>query len=430
MAMIQNTRRWRVLATAVFLAAAIALAIWLFLALGVPPRTVTLATGPEGGSYAAIGESYRTILALSGFELRLVPTAGDVENLAKLRDARSGVSAGFVIAGLAEAQDASGLESLGTIAYEPFWLFERTSKRGILADGLAGKRVSFGQEGSGTRAMARKLLALAGIDTRTSEMLDLTPAEAAERLVRGDLDAVALVADWDSPAVRRLVASPQVSLIDFRRADAWVALNPNLSKLVLPAGVGDLAANRPPADVTLIAPKASLVVRGDLHKNAQYLLLDAASRVHSRPGIFHLPGAFPGAESIDFPLSDEAVNFYKSGRPFLHRHLPFWAAVRLEGLLILLIPVLGLVVPLVRLFPGVYRGMIQRRIAALYGGLKLVELEIEANDGEGMRADMLRRLDDIERRANRLRVPLRHSQMLYTLKSHIRLVRDRVVGTR
>jgi len=52
--------------------------------------------------------------------------------------------------------------------------------------------------------------------------------------------------------------------------------------LVLPAGVVDLSTNRPPADVVLLAPKASLAVRADLHSALQYLLLDAAVQIHSQ----------------------------------------------------------------------------------------------------------------------------------------------------
>ncbi|HUL59111.1 MAG TPA: TAXI family TRAP transporter solute-binding subunit [Anaeromyxobacteraceae bacterium] len=422
--------RSRPLLLALATAALFAIGILLLLTRGAPPRSITLATGPPGGSYATLGERYRAILAASGVELRLVSSAGDAENLAKLRDARSGVSAGFAIAGLVHAQEAPELESLGTIAYEPFWLFERSGSRGMAVEGLAGKRLALGAEGSGTRAMARKLFALAQIDTRAAEVLALPPADAAERILRGEIDAMALVADWDSPVVRRLVAAPEVSLVSFRRADAFVALEPELTKVVLPTGVGDLVANRPPGDVVLIAPKASLVVRSELHEAIQYLLLDAASRIHSRPGIFHAAGAFPAAESIDFPLTDEAVHFYKTGRPFLQRYLPFWGAVLAERLLILLIPLIGIALPLARLLPGAYRFLMERRVIALYRGLKLVETEIEDGGAEETRADVLRRLDDLERSAGRLRVPLRFSQTLYTLKQHIRLVRDRLAGGR
>ena len=55
---------------------------------------------------------------------------------------------------------------------------------------------------------------------------------------------------------------------------------PHLSKVQLPMGVANLALNRPSQDVTLVAPKAQLVVRSDLHPALQYLLIDAAERIH------------------------------------------------------------------------------------------------------------------------------------------------------
>jgi len=414
--------------SATVIAIAVAIGVWSVIAGGIPPRTVTLATGPETSAYAQIGERYRAILDRSGVALRLQPTAGSVENLARLRDPRSGVSAGFVIAGLSGAKEASELETLGTIYYEPLWVFEGASASGLAVEGLAGKRMSFGGEGSGTRALTNDLLALEGIETGRATLLDLPPAEAVDRLLRRDVDAVALVDSWDSPLIRRLVAAPEISLVTFPRADALVALRPHLNKLILPTGVGDLAANRPPRDVVLIAPKASLVIRRDLHEAIQFLLLDAAAQIHSGPGIFHRAGTFPAAESIDFPLSGEAVRFYKSGRPFLQRYLPFWLAVLTERLLLLLVPLVGIVLPLFRVVPDAYRAMVERRIIALYGELKMLETELEARGPGASRGELIPRLDALERRAAQLRVPLRFSQMLYTLKVHIALVRDRLAS--
>jgi TRAP-type uncharacterized transport system substrate-binding protein len=426
MAAFKNVLQPRLILFAIAAVATIGVVVWS-MAGGVPPRKVEMATGPEGGSYAEFGQRYRAILARSGVNLELVPTAGATENLAKLRDARSGVSAGFVMAGLPGARDSSELETLGSIAYEPVWLFERASERGVTFAGLAGKRLSLGGEGSGTRVMALMLLALAGGDISKANLLDLSPAEAAERLLRGDIDVVALVESWDSPVVRQLIAAPDIALITFRRADAFVALTPHLAKLVLPEGAGNLAANRPPKDVVLIAPKASLVVRRDLHEAIQFLLVEAASQIHSRPGIFHAAGAFPAAESIDFPLSSEAARFYKSGRPLLHRYLPFWMAVLSERLLVLLIPLVALVLPLVRVVPSAYRGLMQQRITALYGELKMLETELDVR-GPAASADLITRLDALDLRAARLHVPLSFAQMLYTLKAHIRLVRERLAS--
>ncbi len=418
----------RFLALAAAVSALVILAVGMLVVLGAPPRTVTLATGPAGSAYAAIGERYRAILARSGIALKLVPTAGDAENLAKLVDPRSGVGAAFVISGLPGARDVSGLVSLGSIAFEPLWLFERATSRGIAVEGLAGKRISLDLVGSGTQALVERIFQLTGLGVSGAELLRLAPDEAAERLLRGELDVMALLADWDSPVVRRLVADRRVSVVSYRRADALVALNPDLRRLTLPAGTGDFAGGRPPDDVTLVAPKASLLVREDLHDAVQYLLIDAASKVHAQPGIFHRAGEFPAAETIEFPLSDEATRFYKSGRPFFQRHLPFWAAVLVERLLFLLVPLIGVLIPVVNGLGGAYRSFMQQRILALYGELRLAEQALEASGPQGERAGLLRRLEDLERRTGRLRVPVQFSQMVYTLKDHIQAVRGRLAG--
>ncbi len=420
-------RRVRVARFLIALAAALGLgaAAWFVLASGIPPRTVVMATGPEGGAYAEFGPRYRALLRRSGVDLRLVPTAGAVENLARLRDPRSGVSVGFVMAGLAGAQ-GNGLLSLGTIAYEPFWLFERAAGRGIAAEGIVGKRVSISPEGSGTRALALEIVSLLGADRRASGLLGLQPREAADRLLRGEIDALALVASWDAPLVRQLAASPEVSLVAFPRADALVALRPYLNKVVLPRGVADLSRDLPPHDVVLLAPKASLVVRDDLHPAIQYLLLQAASQIHSGPGIFHRAGTFPAAEAIDVPLSDNAVRYHASGQPFLQRYLPFWLWVLAERLLVVLVPLLGVAYPLFRIGPGVYQALMQRRIVVVYGELKVLETELESRPAGASAADLVGRLDALEARAGHLRLPLQYQQMLYTLKTHIQLVRDRL----
>ena len=391
-----------------------------------PPRTLVMATGPEGSADALFGERYRAILARSGVDLRLHTTAGALENLARLRNPGSGVSVGFVQAGTTSAAESPGLASLGTVFYEPLWLFHRRPTPGQDLADLRGKRLSIGPEGSGTRVLAKRLLALRGIDERTAEMLALPPEEAADALVRGQIDLAAILTSWDAPVVRQLLAAPGIELAGFPRADAHLALNPYLSKLVLPAGVADLARDIPPADVVLLAPKASLVVRKDLHPALQYLLLEAAFEIHSPPGLFHRAGEFPAPEAIDLPLGADARQFYKSGRPFLQRYLPFWVAALAERLLILLVPLLAVVYPLLRSLPGLYGWAVRRRVFSLYRDLKLIELATEGLPVGEEAGGLAARLDELETRASRLRVPQTYAWLAYTLRHHIRLVRERL----
>ena len=401
--------------------------IWVALVLlqPAPPRTVVMTTGPAGSPYAEFGSQYRDILAREGIELRLSPSAGAVENLARLQDPRAGVSVGFVQGGIKLPQQSQELASLGTISYEPLWFFYRDVEMGRMLEGLRGKRISIGAEGSGGRALASELLRRNGIDRNLAEWLPYAPQEAEEKMLAGEIQAVFMVAAWESPVVRRLLIADDVQLASFPRADAYVALYPYLNKLVLPAGVGDLAKNRPPTDTLLLAPKASLAVRSDLHPAIQYLLLDAAQEIHGKPGIFQRAGEFPAAESVDLPLSDNARQFYKSGRPFLQRYLPFWLAVLVGRLLVVLIPVAGVLYPLLRLMPALYVFAMRRRIFRLYRELKLLEAELDRRGAQGDVTDLAARLDRLEERAGHFRLPAAFAGMLYTLRDHIGLVRLR-----
>jgi TRAP-type uncharacterized transport system substrate-binding protein len=425
------TTRWRLAAAAAVPCALVAFAWWLSgIWSPTPPRSLTLATGPDGGASAVIARGYVESLARAGVEVRLRATAGSVENLALLRDPGSGVGAGFLQAGITDAASAPDLVSLGTVFYEPLWLFRGAHDA---ADGPAafkGKRIAIGPEGSGSRVLAMRLLARLGIDEGSATLLPLSALAAADALAGGTVDLAAVVTSWEAPVVRRLATSPGIELVGFPRADAHVAHNPFLCKVVVPAGVVDLERNIPPADVVLVAPKTSLAVRRELHPALQYLLLDAASELHSRPGLFNRAGEFPAAEAIDLPLAEGARQFYKTGRPFLQRHLPFWLAALTERLLFLLVPLLGVVVPLFRWVPGLYAWNIRRRVFNLYIQLRLIEMEAEALPAGSDTTDLTARLDALEARAGHLRVPKFHASIAYTLRHHVRLVRERVAARR
>lgn len=421
------SKRLRLVLLALGACAFAALAWWLSGILSpTPPRSLTIATGPQGSAYAVVAQRYREILARTGVDLRLRPTAGSVENLALLRDPRSGVSAAFLQGGLAVAADAPELVSLGTLFYEPVWLFRRATGRPTGADTLCGKRLAIGQDGSGTRLLALRLLGFAGIDERNAVLLPLGPQDAADALVTGSIDAAVIVASWHAPSVQRLLAAPGIEVISFARADAQVARNPFLSKLVLPAGVVDLVRNIPPADVVLLAPKASLVVCGDLHPALQYLLLDAASAVHAPPDVFNHAGEFPAAEAIDVPLAENARQYYKSGRPFLQRYLPFWLASLAGRLIFVLVPLFGVVLPLLRWLPGLFGWNVRRKIYRLYVDLKRIDLEAEALPAGADTSALAARLDALEQRAGHLRFPRFYASTAYTFRHHVRLVRERL----
>jgi TRAP-type uncharacterized transport system substrate-binding protein len=390
----------------------------------LPPKVVLMSTGTPGSDYDLYARQYQAILQRSGVHLRLVPSSGPIDNLKRLNDPRSGVMVALVQGGLTSEAQSPDLESLGTVFYEPFWFFLNRRITLERPGDLRGKKAAIGPEGSGTRHFATRFLALNGVGEDQLQLLPLGASEAAQALLKGEIDAAAIVGTWDNEAVRQLLASSEVNLFGSPRADAYVALYPYLTKLVVPMGVGDLASNRPSADVNLVASEASLIVRKDLHPAIKYLLLEAATAVHSEGGLFRRRGQFPAPEPVDLPISKDARQYYKSGPPFLQRYLPYGWAVFASQLLVLLIPIFGVAYPLLRSAPALYAWNMRRRIFRLYGELKFIEIELDARSGQA--SDELRaRLARLEERANHLYVPFAFAPFLYQLRYHIGLVRDR-----
>lgn len=415
-------RRHPVVATELSIAAALALLVWIVFILGrpLPPRTVVMTTGPEGGAYRELGEKYRAALARERVRLKLVPSLGNVENLNRLKDKASGVSAGFVAGGLTNAKDSPGVVSLGTISYDPIWIFCRGLPAPVVLTDLRGKRVSIGPEGGGTRVAMLELL-------RANDMADaitplpLTPGGGGEALLRSEIDCACMLTASDAPIVKKLIADESIHLVTFPQADAYVALFPHLTKLTVFRGVGSLAKNLPREDVTILASMSSLLVREDLHPAIQYLLLEAASDIHSRPGMFSRSGQFPAAEPVDVPLSEEARSYYKSGGTFLQRNLPFWLGVLAQRILLVLIPLAGILYPLVRLVPAVITLAVDRRLRPRYAELRRIEGRIAAGD-----AAAARDLAALDARLGAMKVPASGAPSLYTLRQHVALVRERL----
>jgi TRAP-type uncharacterized transport system substrate-binding protein len=405
---------------------AILLAAALFIFATLPPRTVTMATGAAGGANHELGLRYRDILARSGVRLRLVNTTGGLDNLARLRDRRSGVQVGFIQGGTTTKDESPNVESLGTVFFEPLWLFYR-SGTGDGIERYRGRRISIGPEGSGGRALALEIMKRTKVDAVVGEVLGFPPQEAADKLIAGAIDIAFIVSGWESPVVQRLMAADGIEVANVPRPDAFIALYPFLTKVVLPAGVADLAANRPPADVVLLSAKASLAVRGDLSSAIQYLLLNAAVEIHSPPGIFQKAGQFPAAESVDLPLSEEAQRFYKSGRPVLQAYLPFWMAALVERILVVFVPALVLLYPAFKLLPQGYDWLMQSRILRLYDEMKSIERELAS--GRDDPGALNARLDRLYQSASELQLPAKYASMQYTLRMHLDLVRARIAAS-
>ncbi len=394
-----------------------------------PPQQLTLSTGGEGGAYQRFAARYKDVLA--AYDIRLVekPSAGSTENLERLRNPDFEVDAAFIQGGTARATEEDELVSLGDFYYEPLWIFYREAAlhgADKVLD-LKGRRVAIGGAGSGTHDLAMELLAANGIDGTNTKVIEEGGLGLVARLQNNEVDAVFVVGPTQSAMVWTLLYMPGIRLMSLTHAEAYTRRFPYLARLVLPRGAIDLTRDIPPHDTQLVSPMATLLVREDTHPALIGLLMQAAGEVHGTPGVFQKPGEFPRTGHSEFPLSKEAERYYKSGKPLLQRYLPFWAATLIDRMVVMLLPLLAVLLPMFKFAPQIYGWRVKSRIYRRYGELKFLENEINGDPGRHSRAEWIEKLERIEADASRIRTPLTFSDMLYTLRGHIDLVRDMIL---
>lgn len=314
--------------------------------------------------------------------------------------------------------------SLASVFLEPLWVFVRSDGHPRRLTELKGKRIAIGAAGSGTRVLAKTLLVASGIDDENSAFRSIGGAAAAKALRAGEIDAAFFVTARLSKTVNDLIRDPAIRILDFDRAEAYTRHYLYLSKLTLPEGLLALDADIPPRSIDLLAPTAALVARDDLHPAIVDLVLGAASAVHRKDSLFSGAGVFPSASFVDFPLSDDARRYFKSGPTFLRRVLPFWAAVLVERLLIMLVPLITIMIPLFKIAPPAYRWGVRRKIYRWYKELRDLEARVDKAPDEADPVAIAAELDRIQTQVGHLKVPLSYAEQLYDLRLHIGFVKQ------
>ncbi len=415
-------------AVVVLLAAAAVWAIVHFVG-SAPPRVLTIATGPKGSTFEMNARRYRRILARNGIKLNILETQGSLDNLHRLADPKAHVDIALVQSGLAPDDDSDDLVSLGSMFYEPLMIFYRSPKPVARLSELASKRIAIGPEGSGTQSLALALLKANGIEPKgTTQLLSLEGDAATTALLGGRVDAIFLTGDSTSFAtLRKLLHEDAVRLFEFEQADAYVRRFSYLSKLLIPAGAFDLGEGLPTTDTNLLAPTVELIAHSNLHPALSDLLIEAAFEVHGRASLLQAAGQFPNVGAHTLPISTEAVRYYKSGdRTFTYRYLPFWLASLVNRIVVAFVPILVVLVPSLRFLPLAYHWRINRRINRRYGEIMAVEREMLHGTTEERRAELLERLQEVERAIISRKIPGSHAEQVYLIRRHIELVREKL----
>ena len=401
----------------------------LWILVPPPPRSIELATGLPTGLYHKFGQKLQSELAEQGVSLRLRSTGGTSDNLALLDNPNSGVDFAMVQGGVADVSKYPNLVSIAGVFYEPVWVWYRESsfknEAGHLSllSQLKGKRVSIGNEGSGTLTLASQLLEASGLTLSDVHAEKLKPLDALEKFKKGELDAVFLVSAPEAPVLKNFYETPGIRLMSFEQADAYVHLFPFLSKVTVPRGVVSIAYDLPRRDIQVLAATATLVGKDDVSPALVTLLLGDTYEILKTYSYLQKPGEFPSGTGLDFPMQVDAEIYLKDGPSFLHRHLPFWTAVWIGRFAKIVIPLLVIFIPLFTYIPAVKNMLLPLKLSQVYEELKVIEKNAS---NPALKDKNFKDLNDIERRVGNIKVSMLDAKELYDLKGHVGEVRGRL----
>ena len=404
-----------------------AIAILIWFAKPAPPKKVFMATG-IGGSYKVLGEKYRDYFAQKGVHLQLIETHGSKENLEHLSDRKDPIQAAFVQGGMIASDELTGVESLGSVDYEPVWVFYRNkvfNERAHLSDrDIAKLKINIGPVGSGTHTQALNILKLNGLNSNSPNLLGLGNAEGVQALEHGEIDGVILVDGFDSLNVQKLIKNPDIKLASFQRADAYARLLPYFEELNVPMGGFDLGKNIPDHPIQLISTTTNLLIDNRLHPAIQVLFLEAAKEINGNKSYFSKAGQFPVYMNTEAPLSQEAKFFYEKGTPTLMKYLPFWLAEFLERMFFLLLPFAAFAYPIIKSIPTYRTNLAKKQINSIYKELDKFEQNTIDTFDPYKRGEYIEILNEMERRVLNSKAAKLATADCYSLRNNIEFIRN------
>jgi TRAP-type uncharacterized transport system substrate-binding protein len=417
-----------------------AVLVWVAVRLirPAPPDSLTISAGPEHSRFWLEALQYKAILARNGVTLHVLTSSGTVENLKRLADPASHVDLGFVQSGLSSVASVmspdmhpAALMSLGSVSNWPLFVFYRGPELTRLSE-FKGKRLAIGRDGSGTHQIVLLLLRANGVDaSNAARMLPIEGEVAVNALLDGEVDAAFLTSDSARPfLMQKLIRTAGIRLFSFTQAKAYVRTFPFLRQFEVPMGAFDLADNLPPEPTATIETTMELIARTTLHPALSDLIIEAAGEVHSSASLLQDAGEFPAPFAHDFPLSPDAARYYKSGKSFIYRTMPFWLASLVDRLLVLVVPVVVVLIPALRFVPPLYAWRIKSRFYRHYGELMSLERSVLDDPSEQNHAAFTRKLNGIEAALNTLRMPLAYADSFYALREHITYVRAQIAALR
>lgn len=391
------------------------------------PDRVLLLTDSEDSVWFALGQRFATDLQSRGLDAEVVATAGTLDNIRRLSDNPNAIAlAPATVNQWAEADDIDRqLTALGSIGYEPVWLFVRDTAGIRRVPDLKGRRLL--TEGSGTTGehVARELLKINSLtdDVQLEAVSGLTAEQLADRFAAESVDAVLISGNAQSPLVKTSLAAEGVEALSFERAAAYTGLIPGITQIVAPEGALDLARNIPEEDLQLLATTTCLIAHEDLHPAVVPLVLKTAEQLREKRSPFVSNVEFPGTQNLTLPLAPAARRYFSQGESGPFKHVPYQVTRILSHLGFFVLPLLAVVLAAIKLVPAALKGWFQFR---LQGWLKELAAVEKQHVGVKDHTELIERLNIIDSASVKMFVPRKAAHDYIDFRQFLHDLRERV----
>ena len=397
-----------------------------------PFTGISIATSYKGGDWYQFGEGAISLLKERGINLEVVATSGTIENAEELNDPKSKVNAGFVYAAALSKDQQKGLYSLGSISYDPVWIFYRNelaNKITTIQD-LSKYKVSLPPKKSGSYILTKKLFEINGIDIDSNPHFVSSSWEDLRANILSDkADIYIFITTIIDPLVEELIQSPNMTLFNFPSALAYQRKFDYLDAVIIPAGSINIEKKLPVRDISLIATTTTLAVRKDLHPSLQLALLMTSKQIiqDSSRLFFSKRNEFPDYFDPSIHISPIARNYYNYGPPKTTEYLPYWLVVFVDRFWFVLIVAFAIIYPLSKLNFHLRRFRFIIRERTHYEMLLNMEKEITGKKlSSEEKEKLLKKLDMINKQALQHFVPVGEEADYFLFVNALQLLRNKI----
>ena len=414
---------------AMIMAVVVLVAIFSLIVLIPPaPKEITLLTGTSGSSDHELGVNLAGHLEEEGLHVSLKTTSGARQKLQMLASGAENTVAFVPVSmekTLGDSTDTGQLVSLGSVSYQPLWLFYRNELQIQSIPDLRGYTVALGNKDSVVGHISRFLLDVSNVtgQIKSNSLTNGNPAAIARALQNGKIDAAFAVGQPSSGNISALLSDKRIAFLSFERADAYRALNKAISKYRVPEGVFDLANNIPSRDMILLGTTTNLVTLDSLYPAIIPVLLKAASKIDMNPGGIDSAKKFPNAENVTLPLAKTAVRYYSQGEKGLSKVLPYKVTRWLNHIGFVVLPLLTIVVVLLKIISMLVKVRASIRFNGFYKRLE----NIETARTSGAEPSLIHRdIDELDKACSGFSVPRSMREQHLNLCQLVHDMRDRL----